>query len=145
MIKLMIDAMGGDNAPQAIVEGCVAALKDMKDLHLTLFGRKEEIEAILKDMEYEKDRLDIVDAREIVDNNEAPVMAVRRKKDSTARLGGRPRRWICQRRQHRRCACGRYADCKAHSRHIASSIGAGIADQSRQGNAVDRLRGERRL
>ena len=83
MIKLMIDAMGGDNAPQAIVEGCVAALKDMKDLHLTLFGRKEEIEAILKDMEYEKDRLDIVDAREIVDNNEAPVMAVRRKKDSS--------------------------------------------------------------
>ena len=80
LIKLMIDAMGGDNAPQAIVEGCVAALKDMKDLHLTLFGRKEEIEAILKDMEYEKDRLDIVDAREIVDNNEAPVMAVRRKK-----------------------------------------------------------------
>ena len=50
LIKLMIDAMGGDNAPQAIVEGCVAALKDMKDLHLTLFGRKEEIEAILKDM-----------------------------------------------------------------------------------------------
>ncbi len=83
MIKLMIDAMGGDNAPQAIVEGCVAALKDMKDLHLTLFGRKEEIEAILKEMEYEKDRLDIVDAREIIDNNEAPVMAVRRKKDSS--------------------------------------------------------------
>ena len=46
----------------------------MKDLHLTLFGRKEEIEAILKDMEYEKDRLDIVDAREIVDNNEAPCL-----------------------------------------------------------------------
>lgn len=83
MIKLMIDAMGGDNAPEAIVEGCVAALADMNDLHLTLFGRQAEIEAILQKASYDKERLAVVDAPEVIDNNEAPVMAVRRKKDSS--------------------------------------------------------------
>ncbi len=83
MIHLMIDAMGGDNAPRAIVEGCIAAINDLLDLRLTLFGKQEEIQPILDEAQYDTSRLAVVDAREVIDNNEAPVMAVRRKKDSS--------------------------------------------------------------
>ena len=44
MIKILVDAMGGDNAPAATVEGCVIALGKDKDLSLVLTGRKQEIE-----------------------------------------------------------------------------------------------------
>ena len=80
MIHLMIDAMGGDNAPRAIVEGCIAAINDLLDLRLTLFGKQEEIQPILDEAQYDTSRLAVVDAREVIDNNEAPVMAVRRKR-----------------------------------------------------------------
>ena len=48
MTKIIVDAMGGDNAPAATVAGCVEALKDDKNLYLILTGRQNEIEAELK-------------------------------------------------------------------------------------------------
>lgn len=81
-MRIYIDAMGGDNAPQSTVEGSLEALKHFPNLELVLAGDKSQIEAQLVDKEYDKSRLNIEHCSEDISNNEAPVMAIRRKKDS---------------------------------------------------------------
>ena len=84
MIKILLDAMGGDNAPAATVEGAVLALKqeDGKDVKLILTGRKDDIERELAKYEYDKWRVEIVDCPEVIENNEIPTEAIRRKDTS---------------------------------------------------------------
>lgn len=82
-MKIAIDGMGGDNAPQAVVDGVVQALNEYTDLEMYITGPKEKIEAELSKHNYPKDRISIVDAKEIVSPNEHPVMALRRKKESS--------------------------------------------------------------
>ena len=48
-ITIAVDAMGGDNAPGAIVEGCLMALREMSDIAITLCGPEETIRPLLKD------------------------------------------------------------------------------------------------
>lgn len=81
-IKIVIDGMGGDNAPKAVVEGCVLALKET-DADIVITGRKSIIEAELSKCEYDKSRISVVHTEEVISTNESPVMAVRRKKDSS--------------------------------------------------------------
>ena len=83
MVHVVLDAMGGDNAPKEIVKGAVNALAQSKNIRLTLCGRTADIEEELKDKQYPSDRLDIVDATEVISTEEPPVMAIRRKKDSS--------------------------------------------------------------
>ena len=81
-MKIILDAMGGDNAPQSVVEGAVLALKEMP--HTIVFvGQQELIEAELAKYTYNADQVEIEDAREVITNDEAPVRAVRSKKDSS--------------------------------------------------------------
>ncbi|MBD5632318.1 MAG: phosphate acyltransferase PlsX [Clostridia bacterium] len=82
MIKILVDAMGGDNAPAAIVQGAVAALKNDEELYLILTGRQAEIEAELAKAEYDKARLEIVDCPDVIDMNDIPTEAVKRKQSS---------------------------------------------------------------
>lgn len=79
---VVVDGMGGDNAPEAAVGGCVEALKDM-DIHIIITGPEALIKAELNKYSYEKERIEIIDAKEIIDPNEHPVMAVRKKKNSS--------------------------------------------------------------
>lgn len=74
--------MGGDNAPQATVEGATIALERDKDLYLILTGRQNEIEAELKKYKYDKTRLEIVDCPDVIDMNDIPTEAVKRKQSS---------------------------------------------------------------
>ncbi len=82
-MKIIVDAMGGDNAPQAIVDGCVQALADMPALELILTGRRDMIGTELAKYKYDAARINIVDATEVIDMAEPPVEAIRYKKDSS--------------------------------------------------------------
>ena len=83
MIKIVVDAMGGDYAPQQQVLGSVAALNNNKDLHLILCGDEAQINAVLADCKYDKSRLEIVHTTEVIDMNDIPTKAVKAKKDSS--------------------------------------------------------------
>ena len=78
-MKIIVDAMGGDNAPREIVKGALRA-RDELDLDLILVGRKEEVEACLQG---DTKRVEIVDAREVVTMEDDPSTATRRKKNSS--------------------------------------------------------------
>lgn len=83
MVHVALDAMGGDNAPLEVVEGALIALNDSEDVKVTLCGKEAEIKKILESKSYPKDRLFIENAEEVISCDEAPVMAIRKKKDSS--------------------------------------------------------------
>ena len=83
MVHVVLDAMGGDNAPQEVVKGALKALSDSNDLKVTLCGVESKITEELSGKDYPKDRLFIENAEEVITTEEAPVMAIRRKKDSS--------------------------------------------------------------
>ena len=83
MVHVVLDAMGGDNAPAEIIGGAIEALAASDSVKITLCGKEDVIKAELSGKDYPKDRLDIVDASEVISTEEAPVMAIRRKKDSS--------------------------------------------------------------
>lgn len=82
-MKIAIDGMGGDNAPKAVVEGVIKALEEYKGIEYYITGPKEQIEEELKNYNYDKTLVNIIDAREIISPNEHPVMALKKKKDSS--------------------------------------------------------------
>lgn len=79
-MRIIVDAMGGDNAPEAIVRGSVYA-RDRLGIELTLVGRTEDIENCLQGVD--RKGISIVDAREVITMHDDPSTAVRRKKDSS--------------------------------------------------------------
>ena len=85
-MKIILDGMGGDNAPQAIVEGAVRACKSIKD-EIVIVGRQEEISSCLDQLGYQGDQITIRHAEDVITNEDAPVKAVRRKKESSMVVG----------------------------------------------------------
>lgn len=83
MIHIGIDAMGGDHAPAKIVEGAILATQKDKELVITLFGKSEEIDASLASLSYDKQRINIVTTTEVIEGEDKPVHAIRKKKDSS--------------------------------------------------------------
>lgn len=81
--RVALDAMGGDNAPECNIEGAVQAVSSNDKLQVFLVGQEEVIKKGLEGRDYDRNRLVIVDAPEIIENAEPPVMAIRRKKDSS--------------------------------------------------------------
>ena len=86
-VRIFLDAMGGDNAPQAPVEGAIEALRKEPDLEISLAGDLSVVEPLLKDCEDVRGRITLVDAPEVITNNESPVMGVRTKKRSATVIG----------------------------------------------------------
>ena len=82
MVKILLDAMGGDNAPAAPVKGAVMALERDKELFLILTGRQNDIEAELKKYSYDKNRLEIVDCPDVISMNDIPTEAIKKKQSS---------------------------------------------------------------
>ncbi|SIS37764.1 phosphate acyltransferase PlsX [Salimicrobium flavidum] len=78
-MKIAIDAMGGDHAPEEIVNGAMNALKVYEDIEITLVGDEQEINGLVGDHE----RLHVLHASEKITNEDEPVRAVRRKKQSS--------------------------------------------------------------
>lgn len=83
LARVCVDAMGGDNAPGEIVKGTVEALNESPDVKVWLVGQETAIKNELSKYSYPEDRLVIVNAEEVIDPNEPPVKAIRKKKDSS--------------------------------------------------------------
>lgn len=82
-VTVIVDAMGGDNAPVEIVKGAVLAASENEDIKVVLTGDEAVIRKELSEYNYDKERISVVHAPEIITNCEAPVMAIRRKKNSS--------------------------------------------------------------
>lgn len=83
LVRVAVDAMGGDNAPFVTVKGAVDAVKESQNLKVFLVGKKDIVEKELSAYEYDKDKIEVVDATEVIEMAEPPVMAIRKKKDSS--------------------------------------------------------------
>ncbi|MBQ7247892.1 MAG: phosphate acyltransferase PlsX [Lachnospiraceae bacterium] len=86
-IVIALDAMGGDNAPGEVVLGALDGLRRSEELSVILVGRTDAINPFLDGVEYDSDRLRIVEASEIIEMSEPPVAAIRHKKDSSIVVG----------------------------------------------------------
>lgn len=82
-VRVALDAMGGDSAPKEIVKGAVEAVQEREDIDVFLVGKEAMIQAELANYTYDSSRIRIVNADEVITNEEAPVMAVRKKKNSS--------------------------------------------------------------
>lgn len=82
-VKVAVDAMGGDNAPAEIVKGAVDAICADKRVKVYLVGKEPALREQLSSYTYDADQLEIVHAEEVIEMAEPPVMAIRRKKDSS--------------------------------------------------------------
>ena len=82
-MKIIVDAMGGDNAPELIVKGAVNACREF-GVELVLVGREAEVQRCLADCDADKDeRISIVNATEVITMEDDPSTATRRKKDAS--------------------------------------------------------------
>ena len=81
-MRVAVDGMGGDNAPQEIVKGCVEASKIIND-EIYIVGPEEVIKKELKRYKFNRNQIKIVHAPEVITNDDAPVKAARTKKDSS--------------------------------------------------------------
>ena len=82
-----LDAMGGDNAPKEMIKGAVQALEKTDAVQVLLVGKEDVIRAELAQYTYDKARIEIVNATEVIETAEPPVNAIRRKKDSSIVVG----------------------------------------------------------
>ncbi len=82
-IRIALDAMGGDNAPEEIIKGAVDAVNAQTGIRILLTGKEEEIRRELEKYQYPKECIQVVPASEVIETAEPPVMAIRRKKDSS--------------------------------------------------------------
>lgn len=88
LVRVVVDAMGGDNAPAEPVKGAVEAVKERNDIKIILTGKEDLIKKELeKYPDYPKDRVEIVNTTEVIETAEPPVFAIRKKKDSSIVVG----------------------------------------------------------
>lgn len=83
MNKILIDAFGGDNAPEAIIEGSILALKERGDFIAVFVGKEEKIKEELSKYSFDENRVEIINATEVITCEEEPTVAIRRKPDSS--------------------------------------------------------------
>jgi glycerol-3-phosphate acyltransferase PlsX len=81
-MRIALDAMGGDNAPEAVVQGAVCAARDF-GVTVQLVGQPEAIETELAKHKISGLQLRVIAAREVIRMDEAPAAAVKNKKDSS--------------------------------------------------------------
>ncbi len=85
-MKIALDAMGGDYAPAATVEGAIEAVSEYRGLSVTLVGNENELINALKKKTYSSSLIDIRHASQVVEMGESPLTALRRKKDSSIKV-----------------------------------------------------------
>lgn len=87
-VKVVVDAMGGDNAPVEPIKGAVEAVKERKDIKVILTGDQAVIEKELKKYpDCPKNQIEVVHTSEVIETAEPPVLAIRKKKDSSIVVG----------------------------------------------------------
>lgn len=85
-MKIIVDGMGGDNAPYEIVKGAIDALKEY-NINLIIVGKEDLIKAELDKYDYPLDRVEVINADDVISNEEDPALAIRRKKNSSMVVG----------------------------------------------------------
>ena len=83
MVTIAVDAMGGDNAPVSILEGCLSAMSEVQDLHIILAGPQSALQKLIENRNYDRARISFLDAQEVITAQESPTQAVRQKKQSS--------------------------------------------------------------
>lgn len=86
-IRVVVDAMGGDEAPQVPIQGAIEAMQENENIVITLVGQESAIHTELEKYQYDTKRLHIVHADEVIGFDEPPVNAVRKKKNSSIVVG----------------------------------------------------------
>lgn len=85
-MKIIVDAMGGDYAPDTIIEGAIAAVKECK-IEVILVGDEPRIRAILNKRRYDTDNISVYPAQEVIEMSESAAISVRRKRNSSIVVG----------------------------------------------------------
>ena len=85
-MRILLDGMGGDNAPQETVKGAVLAAKEISD-QIVIIGDREQIEKELSNYKYDPEKIEIRHASEVITGEDSPVKSIRRKKDSSLVVG----------------------------------------------------------
>ncbi len=83
MVKIAVDAMGGDNAPYEIVKGSVQFINEYKDTKIYLFGDENAINEVLKNLTYNKELIEVRHTTEVITNDDKPMVAIKQMKDSS--------------------------------------------------------------
>ncbi|HIR27754.1 MAG TPA: phosphate acyltransferase PlsX [Candidatus Choladousia intestinigallinarum] len=87
VVRIVVDGMGGDNAPSEIVKGAVAAVKDHDEIQILLTGYQDVLKKELEQYTYPKDRIQVIHTSQVIETAEPPVAAIRTKKDSSIVAG----------------------------------------------------------
>ncbi len=85
-MRVIVDGMGGDNAPEAVVKGAVKAIKEMPH-QVIIVGREDAINRELSKYKYNKDQILVRHASEVIESDDPPVKSIRTKKDSSMVVG----------------------------------------------------------
>jgi glycerol-3-phosphate acyltransferase PlsX len=85
-MKIIADAQGGDHAPLEVVKGCIAA-RDEYGVDIVLVGKEQEIRQVLRQENLSDDRIEIVDAPDVITMEDDPSDIARGKKDSSMAVG----------------------------------------------------------
>ena len=85
-MRIILDGMGGDNAPEEIVKGAVEAAKEIED-EIIIVGKPDAIEKQLKKCKYKGEQISVAPAHEVITMEDSPVKAIRHKKDSSLVVG----------------------------------------------------------
>ena len=83
LIKVAVDAMGGDYAPLEPVKGAIEAVNAIEELFVYLVGQEEAVQKELEKYTYPKERVQVVPASQVIETGEPPVNAIQKKKDSS--------------------------------------------------------------
>ena len=83
MVKIVIDCFGGDRSPNANIDGALSALEIFDDLYIILTGDEKILSDYLKNRSYDKNRLEIVHAPDVISPEETPTIAMRKKPESS--------------------------------------------------------------
>ncbi|MGN0961139.1 MAG: phosphate acyltransferase PlsX [Christensenellales bacterium] len=83
MIKIVLDAFGGDNAPVETVKGAVMAINKYPEIKVVLTGKQDVLTEELSKYQFDSKQITILNATEVIDNNESPTVAIKSKKDSS--------------------------------------------------------------
>ncbi len=86
-MRVVLDAMGGDNAPYVNVEGAVETVNECEDVDVILVGDESLVQKELRHKKYHTNRISVVHASQVVEMHESPTVAIRKKKDSSIRVG----------------------------------------------------------
>ena len=82
-IKIAVDAMSGDNAPKKIIDGIDISLKSNPNNFFYLYGKKDILEKNIENRHGLHNHCEIVDTKDIIQDNESPLTATKKGKDSS--------------------------------------------------------------